>query len=99
MYEIGWGKKLKWIIAFGKNSCVDVTKRYTQNISEIIEQRNQEIEEVWIQNLINFRNNQWLSNENDNKELYLKRIEIDNHSMNNKNIKLEEKRERLSGVI
>ncbi|XP_077347557.1 peptide-N(4)-(N-acetyl-beta-glucosaminyl)asparagine amidase [Lithobates pipiens] len=47
LYEIGWGKKLSYIIAFSKDEVVDVTWRYSCKHEEVILRR-KEIRESWL---------------------------------------------------
>ncbi|EDV26937.1 uncharacterized protein TRIADDRAFT_22754 [Trichoplax adhaerens] len=52
LYEIGWGKKLTYVIAFSSEQVVDVTWRYTAK-SEEVRQRRQECRETWLTQAIN----------------------------------------------
>ena len=35
LYEAGWGKKLKYIFAFGRDHCLDVSRRYTKDLKTL----------------------------------------------------------------
>lgn len=37
MYEAGWGKKLSYVIGFAKDHLMDVTRRYTHKLDEVLE--------------------------------------------------------------
>uniref|UniRef100_A0ACB8FUR9 Peptide-N(4)-(N-acetyl-beta-glucosaminyl)asparagine amidase n=3 Tax=Sphaerodactylus townsendi TaxID=933632 RepID=A0ACB8FUR9_9SAUR len=52
LYEIGWGKKLSYIIAFSKDEVVDVTWRYSCKHQELLSRRTQ-IEEAVLRETIN----------------------------------------------
>eukprot|EP00927_Polykrikos_kofoidii_P072195 TRINITY_DN6833_c0_g1_i1.p1 TRINITY_DN6833_c0_g1~~TRINITY_DN6833_c0_g1_i1.p1 ORF type:complete len:915 (+),score=203.87 TRINITY_DN6833_c0_g1_i1:81-2825(+) len=41
MYEKGWGKKLTYLIAFGRDNVCDVSKRYTCKFDELLTRRTQ----------------------------------------------------------
>ncbi|XP_063778307.1 peptide-N(4)-(N-acetyl-beta-glucosaminyl)asparagine amidase [Pseudophryne corroboree] len=51
LYEVGWGKKLSYIIAFSKDEVVDVTWRYSCKHEEIISRR-KEVRESWLRETI-----------------------------------------------
>ena len=60
MYEIGWGKKITYIIAVAKDHVVDVTGRYTKSIKEAISRRNL-VSESFLSSLILHLNNTLLA--------------------------------------
>lgn len=51
MYEAGWGKKLTYVIAFSIHSIVDVTRRYTRKLPEVLSRRAL-VTEAWLQSQI-----------------------------------------------
>uniref|UniRef100_A0A8D2GQY3 Peptide-N(4)-(N-acetyl-beta-glucosaminyl)asparagine amidase n=1 Tax=Urocitellus parryii TaxID=9999 RepID=A0A8D2GQY3_UROPR len=57
LYEIGWGKKLSYVIAFSKDEVVDVTWRYSCKHEEVISRRT-EIKEELLRETINGINKQ-----------------------------------------
>ncbi|XP_021415900.2 peptide-N(4)-(N-acetyl-beta-glucosaminyl)asparagine amidase [Oncorhynchus mykiss] len=52
LYEIGWGKKLDYVLAFSKDQVVDVTWRYSCYHPEVLSRRNK-VQEPWLLNTIN----------------------------------------------
>ncbi|XP_021534482.1 peptide-N(4)-(N-acetyl-beta-glucosaminyl)asparagine amidase isoform X2 [Neomonachus schauinslandi] len=57
LYEIGWGKKLSYVIAFSKDEVVDVTWRYSCKHDEVISRRT-EVKEELLRETINGLNKQ-----------------------------------------
>lgn len=47
LYEQGWGKKLSYVVAFGKDGVVDVTRRYTADANDTGTRRT-ECDETWL---------------------------------------------------
>uniref|UniRef100_A0A4W5PPQ6 Peptide-N(4)-(N-acetyl-beta-glucosaminyl)asparagine amidase n=1 Tax=Hucho hucho TaxID=62062 RepID=A0A4W5PPQ6_9TELE len=52
LYEIGWGKKLNYVLAFSKDQVVDVTWRYSCKHPEVLSRRNK-VQEPWLLYTIN----------------------------------------------
>ncbi|XP_066571832.1 peptide-N(4)-(N-acetyl-beta-glucosaminyl)asparagine amidase isoform X2 [Amia ocellicauda] len=52
LYEIGWGKKLSYIIAFSKDEVVDITWRYSCKHEDVLHRRTQ-VQEGWLRQTIN----------------------------------------------
>ncbi|KAG8516247.1 Peptide-N(4)-(N-acetyl-beta-glucosaminyl)asparagine amidase, partial [Galemys pyrenaicus] len=77
LYEIGWGKKLSYVIAFSKDEVVDVTWRYSCKHEEVISRRT-EVKEDLLRETINGLNKQRQISlsENRRKEL-LQRIIVE----------------------
>ncbi|XP_028373928.1 peptide-N(4)-(N-acetyl-beta-glucosaminyl)asparagine amidase isoform X6 [Phyllostomus discolor] len=77
LYEIGWGKKLSYVLAFSKDEVVDVTWRYSCKHEEVISRRTQ-IKEELLRETINELNKQrqMSLSENRRKEL-LQRIIVE----------------------
>ncbi|KAM6222775.1 peptide-N(4)-(N-acetyl-beta-glucosaminyl)asparagine amidase isoform 3-T3 [Rhynchocyon petersi] len=77
LYEVGWGKKISYVIAFSKDEVVDVTWRYSCKHEEVISRRT-EIKEELLRETINGLNKQanetvFIPSENErtSKELHL----------------------------
>ncbi|XP_013882022.1 peptide-N(4)-(N-acetyl-beta-glucosaminyl)asparagine amidase [Austrofundulus limnaeus] len=52
LYEVGWGKKLAYVLAFSKDQVVDVTWRYSCKHPEILSRRTK-VQEAWLLHTIN----------------------------------------------
>ncbi|KAM3596690.1 uncharacterized protein V6R79_019091 [Siganus canaliculatus] len=52
LYEVGWGKKLAYILAFSKDQVVDVTWRYSCKHSEVLTRRTR-VQEAWLLHTVN----------------------------------------------
>ncbi|KAK2830024.1 hypothetical protein Q5P01_017955 [Channa striata] len=52
LYEIGWGKKLAYVLAFSKDQVVDVTWRYSCKHPEVLTRRTK-VQEAWLLHTIN----------------------------------------------
>uniref|UniRef100_A0A3B3ZZ31 Peptide-N(4)-(N-acetyl-beta-glucosaminyl)asparagine amidase n=1 Tax=Periophthalmus magnuspinnatus TaxID=409849 RepID=A0A3B3ZZ31_9GOBI len=56
LYEVGWGKKLSYILAFSKDQVVDVTWRYSCKHPEVLSRRTK-VQEAWLLHTISSLNN------------------------------------------
>uniref|UniRef100_A0A8D3B3G1 Peptide-N(4)-(N-acetyl-beta-glucosaminyl)asparagine amidase n=1 Tax=Scophthalmus maximus TaxID=52904 RepID=A0A8D3B3G1_SCOMX len=52
LYEVGWGKKLAYVLAFSKDQVVDVTWRYSCKHPEVLSRRTS-VQEAWLLHTIN----------------------------------------------
>ncbi|XP_071355410.1 peptide-N(4)-(N-acetyl-beta-glucosaminyl)asparagine amidase [Trachinotus anak] len=52
LYEVGWGKKLAYVLAFSKDQVVDVTWRYSCKHPEVLSRRTS-VQEAWLRHTIN----------------------------------------------
>ncbi|XP_029445300.1 peptide-N(4)-(N-acetyl-beta-glucosaminyl)asparagine amidase isoform X2 [Rhinatrema bivittatum] len=52
LYEIGWGKKLSYILAFSKDEVTDVSWRYSCKHEDMLSRRT-EVREAWLRETIN----------------------------------------------
>ncbi|XP_038579992.1 peptide-N(4)-(N-acetyl-beta-glucosaminyl)asparagine amidase isoform X1 [Micropterus salmoides] len=52
LYEVGWGKKLAYVLAFSKDQVVDVTWRYSCKHPEVLSRRTK-VQEAWLLHTIN----------------------------------------------
>ncbi|KAI1902418.1 hypothetical protein AGOR_G00044560 [Albula goreensis] len=52
LYEVGWGKKLAYVLAFSREQVVDVTWRYSCKHQDVLSRRTQ-VQEPWLRETIN----------------------------------------------
>ncbi|XP_072226544.1 peptide-N(4)-(N-acetyl-beta-glucosaminyl)asparagine amidase isoform X2 [Leuresthes tenuis] len=52
LYEVGWGKKLAYVLGFSKDQVVDVTWRYSCKHPEVLSRRTR-VQEAWLLHTIN----------------------------------------------
>ncbi|KAM7372787.1 hypothetical protein PAMP_007684 [Pampus punctatissimus] len=52
LYEVGWGKKLAYVLAFSKDQVVDVTWRYSCKHPDVLSRRTK-VQEAWLLHTIN----------------------------------------------
>lgn len=99
-YEVGWGKKLTWIFAIGKNEVYDVTRRYTKDYNAVVARRSAMVPEDVCAKLVNLRNQQYQSKlTQEEKNEIAHKNELDQKSMliDRDAVKPEEQRTRISG--
>ncbi|KAK6323927.1 hypothetical protein J4Q44_G00062660 [Coregonus suidteri] len=78
LYEIGWGKKLAYVLAFSKDQVVDVTWRYSCKHPEVLSRRTK-VQEPWLLHTINGLNavrQQSLSSERKKELLEMLLVEL-----------------------
>jgi len=84
MYEGGWGKKLSYIVAFGKDHCVDVTRRYTRTFAAELLSRRQSVPELVLAQQVAALNQQLRSKSSSSEASHLqeraRREQFDLHS-------------------
>lgn len=76
LYEVGWGKKLTYIIAISHDDIQDVTPRYSKNFQEIVSRRHEVREEWLVSTILRMRKDmQYNLSENHKAELQKRWIE------------------------
>ncbi|KAG9335654.1 hypothetical protein JZ751_004305 [Albula glossodonta] len=60
LYEVGWGKKLAYVLAFSREQVVDVTWRYSCKHQDVLSRRMQ-VQEPWLRETINGLNSVFIS--------------------------------------
>ncbi|XP_013371130.1 PREDICTED: peptide-N(4)-(N-acetyl-beta-glucosaminyl)asparagine amidase [Chinchilla lanigera] len=77
LYEIGWGKKLSYIIAFSKDEVVDVTWRYSCKHEEVISRRTAITEELLRETINGLNKQRQLSLSESRRKELLQRIIVE----------------------
>jgi peptide-N4-(N-acetyl-beta-glucosaminyl)asparagine amidase len=68
LYEVGWGKKLTYLIAVGRDGVLDVSRRYTRQYNELVDSR-RILDDEWISGYLQKISNKMRSeNGSDEKE-------------------------------
>lgn len=49
LWQGGWGKKLSYVVAFGRHGVMDVSQRYSTNRSETLERQRRLADPAWVQ--------------------------------------------------
>ncbi|XP_064620227.1 peptide-N(4)-(N-acetyl-beta-glucosaminyl)asparagine amidase-like [Lineus longissimus] len=99
-YEVGWGKKLSYVLAFSKDDIQDVTCRYTCNNEEILKRRT-ECREGWLAHQITklCNDRQKSLTEERRKELQKRAVREIGEFFRPKNVKQGELEGRSSGSL
>uniref|UniRef100_A0A8C6H8L5 Peptide-N(4)-(N-acetyl-beta-glucosaminyl)asparagine amidase n=1 Tax=Mus spicilegus TaxID=10103 RepID=A0A8C6H8L5_MUSSI len=77
LYEIGWGKKLSYIIAFSKDEVVDVTWRYSCKHDEVMSRRTKVKEELLRETINGLNKQRQLSLSESRRKELLQRIIVE----------------------
>ncbi|XP_004857850.1 peptide-N(4)-(N-acetyl-beta-glucosaminyl)asparagine amidase isoform X1 [Heterocephalus glaber] len=77
LYEIGWGKKISYIIAFSKDEVVDVTWRYSCKHEEVISRRTVITEELLRETINGLNKQRQLSLSESRRKELLQRIIVE----------------------
>ena len=73
LYDVGWGKKLTYIIAFSADEVEDVTWRYVSDFKATLARRTECREDWLVQTLFNLDKQNWSAMPESKKQLRLKR--------------------------
>jgi peptide-N4-(N-acetyl-beta-glucosaminyl)asparagine amidase len=101
VYEEGWGKRLEWVCAISQHQCVDVTKKYTRRLPDVLQRRGQKVDEDWWRRFVAFKSEQFATSlDEDAKAVIDSRQTLDECSveeMSQRQLEPEELRPRTSG--
>ncbi len=101
MYEQGWGKKITYIIAVGRDNCADVTKRYTRNYLEVLKRRTL-VTEDWLHSFLQNVNNELLYSStvsSERRALLIERAKEENIQLQSGNDDKALKEEESTGLV